>query len=258
MNTLNDALHQVDTLDELAERDSPLHRLHPLTKLLLTLFFLVSVTSCPNHTPGRLLLFLIIPMAAARSAQVPGGLLLKRLAAAMPFALFAAVTNLLFDAKLLFYMGPLPVTGGMLSSASILLKTLLSVGAVLLLVSVTPVIRLVSELTRLGVPEFFCLQFFLTFRYLSVLLETAGEMHTAYVLRTGRSGGIRMQDMGFFLGQLLLKSYDRAGRVFCAMKCRGYSGSFRVGRTARIPGSERLLLLLGAVLLAALRFCPLP
>jgi cobalt/nickel transport system permease protein len=35
--------------------------------------------------------------------------------------------------------------------------------------------------------------------------------------------GIAMKDMGSFTGQLLLRSFDRAERIYNAMKCRGYA-----------------------------------
>ena len=44
-----------------------------------------------------------------------------------------------------------------------------------------------------------------------------------------------MKHMGSFAGSLLLRSFDRAGRVYSAMKCRGYGRQFRreVGRPWR-------------------------
>jgi cobalt/nickel transport system permease protein len=53
-------------------------------------------------------------------------------------------------------------------------------------------------------------------------------MNTAYCLRnTGRKGIemrplLQLRDMGSFTGQLLIRSFDRADRIYNAMKCRGY------------------------------------
>ena len=51
-------------------------------------------------------------------------------------------------------------------------------------------------------------------------------MALAYRLRSNGEKGIRMKDMGSFLGQLLLRSFDRAERVYTAMACRGFSGRY--------------------------------
>lgn len=40
-----------------------------------------------------------------------------------------------------------------------------------------------------------------------------------------------MKDMGIFVGQLLLKSFDRAESIYVAMKCRGYDGNLSVCQT---------------------------
>ena len=42
-----------------------------------------------------------------------------------------------------------------------------------------------------------------------------------------------MRHMGSFVGQLLIRSSDRAERVYAAMKCRGYPGI--APRSARVP-----------------------
>jgi cobalt/nickel transport system permease protein len=41
-----------------------------------------------------------------------------------------------------------------------------------------------------------------------------------------------MRHMGSFVGQLLIRSFDRAERIYAAMKCRGYPG--RTAQTAHI------------------------
>jgi cobalt/nickel transport system permease protein len=48
-------------------------------------------------------------------------------------------------------------------------------------------------------------------------------MYIAYSLRGPRRRGIAFADMGPFVGQLLLKIFDRADRIYNAMKCRGYA-----------------------------------
>jgi hypothetical protein len=70
----------------------------------------------------------------------------------------------------------------------------------------------------------------MTYRYLSVLWDEAAAMVTAYTLRCG-GAGIGIKDSGPFLGRLLLRGFDRAGRVYQAMKCRGY-GEFPAGSGA--------------------------
>ena len=103
--------------------------------------------------------------------------------------------------------------------------------AALLLVAVTPFTQLTGQLRRMHVPEIFVTLFEMIYRYIGVLLEEASSMYTAYMLRSTEYKGLQMRHMGSFVGQMLIRSFDRADRVFAAMKCRGYP--FRTPEPAR-------------------------
>jgi cobalt/nickel transport system permease protein len=101
--------------------------------------------------------------------------------------------------------------------------------AALILIAATSFPDLIGQLTRMGMPKIFGLQLAMTWRYISVLLGEAAAMTTAYLLRSRDQGGIRMRDMGSFLGQLLMRSFDRAEKVYAVMKCRGFEGAYSGG-----------------------------
>jgi cobalt/nickel transport system permease protein len=153
---------------------------------------------------------------------------------ALPFALMGGIGNLIWMRDAAFTLWGLPVSYGMVSFVSIMLKTLLSVFAVLILIATTSFVEVVYQLGRLGMPSIICLQFVMTYRYLSVLLSEASSMLTAYSLRSPGQRGIKMKDTGSFLGQLILRSFDRADRVYQAMKCRSFQGTYQ-GRKAEHP-----------------------
>jgi cobalt/nickel transport system permease protein len=83
-----------------------------------------------------------------------------------------------------------------------------------------------------------------------VLLEEAQAMYTAYILRSsGKTAA--MKDMGPLLGTLLLRGLDRADRVYSAMRCRGFNGTFFAERKA-LKAAD--VLYCAAVCVAALFF----
>jgi cobalt/nickel transport system permease protein len=180
--------------------------------------------------------------------------LVKRLATALPFALMGGIGNLIGMRSTAFTLGSVPVSYGMVSFVSIMLKTLFSVLAVLILIATTSFVEVVHQLERLGVPSIICLQFVMSYRYLSVLLKEASSMLTAYALRSPGQRGIRMKHTGGFLGQLILRSFDRAGRVYQAMKCRGFHGVCRAGKTDLPKIRDWLYIALFLPLLFTLRF----
>jgi cobalt/nickel transport system permease protein len=136
-----------------------------------------------------------------------------------------------------------------------MMKTLLSVFAVLLLIATTPFTAISCQLTRMGLPKIAALQLVMTYRYIGTLLREAGAMFTAYTLRSPVSRGVLMKDMGTFVGQLVFRSFDRAGRVYAAMRCRGFDGVYRsAGACPPLRMSEAASATLVCALIIAARF----
>jgi cobalt/nickel transport system permease protein len=183
--------------------------------------YIVTVVSFPGRNVSGLAAFLLYPAVLLPLSGLPLRPLLIRLLPALPFSLLGGLGNLVVLRESAFFWGPLNVTVGMVSFVSILLKTALTVFALLILMASTPFPQLLSRMRALGVPRLICLQLALTFRYLSVLGAEAAAMAAAYTLRGG-GRGIALKDSGFFLGQLILRSFDRAGRIYQAMRCRGF------------------------------------
>ncbi|MDR2159291.1 MAG: cobalt ECF transporter T component CbiQ [Treponema sp.] len=222
----------IDHLERLAGGDTVIHRLHPLAKILAVFTYVGIIVSFPSRNLSGLTAYLFFPAVLFPLSLTPLRAVLPRLWAALPFALIGGTANLFLLRDTVFYLGPAAVTAGLLSFCSIMLKTLLSVTAVLLLAATTSFADINRQLGRMGMPKILALQFVMTWRYLTVLTGEAAAMSTAYLLRSPGRDRLLMRDMGSFLGQLLIRSFDRAERVYRAMKCRGFDGVYR-GRTGR-------------------------
>lgn len=220
---------KITLLEDVAEKNTCIHRLHPFTKLVCTLCYLIAVVSFPSGQPGKLLFFIFYPALLLPLAEIPFRLFFQRLLLALPFCLLGGLSNL-FNTLPAFSAGVFVITQGMLACTSILVKTLLCVCAVLLLAASTPMSLLAAALRRCHVPAVFILLLMMIYRYISLLLEEAGRMYMAYRLRSGRTAGVALQDCGSFVGSLLLRSFDRAERVWTAMQCRS-------GGSASLPPS---------------------
>jgi cobalt/nickel transport system permease protein len=156
--------------------------------------------------------------------EIPFRPLLKYLLIALPFTLFAGISNLIFQKEIAFYIWNLGISQGMISFSSLLLKSFLTVMAVLLLISTTSMDDLLYTMIDCKVPSIIVVQIMMTYRFIGVLLEEVSNMYHAYILRAPKEKGIKMKDMGPFLGQLIIRSFDRAERIYEAMKCRGFNG----------------------------------
>lgn len=212
----------IGRLEELAEGGSGIHTLSAFSKLFVTLVYIILVVSFSPYDLSGSLVFLLYPVIITAIGEIPGRLIIRRLLVTLPFVAFAGISNLLLDRAVYLQAGGLVITYGMLSGASILFKMVLTVWAVLLLIATTPFLKISRVCAVLPVPELLVTIMELIYRYLSVLLEEAVAMYHGYILRCPGAKGIRIPDMGAFLGQLILRSMKRAERIYDAMKCRGY------------------------------------
>jgi cobalt/nickel transport system permease protein len=228
----------IDHLERLAGGDTVIHRLHPLAKILAVSVYVIVIVSFPPWNLSGLAAYFFFPALLFPFSRSPPRAVLPRLLAALPFALMGGLANLFLLRDTIFYLGPLRVTTGALSFCSIMVKTLLSVTAVLLLAATTSFADISRELGRLGMPKLLALQFVMTWRYLTVLTGEAAAMSAARLLRAPGQTSLRMGDMGSFLGQLLIRSFDRAERVYRAMKCRGFDGVYRGGPRRRFRPAD--------------------
>ena len=141
---------------------------------------------------------------------------------ALPFVLFAGISNIIFNREKIILFSNIIVTAGVLSFITLIIRTVLSVWAVLLLIATTKFTDLTKQLIKVHVPVFLVNLIEMIYRYIGVLVAEASTMITAYRLRNPGYKWPHIKHMGSFMGHLFLRSFDRAQRVYDAMKCRGY------------------------------------
>ncbi len=258
MADIRSKLNELYSLEQLAAGRTALHRLHPLSKMAVTAVYLLCVASFDRGAVVRLLPYLFYPALVLSLAEIPYRMIARRAWVALPFCLFAGVSNLLLDRRVGAVVLGVPLSAGLLSLCSLLLRTLLCVSAVLILVAVTPFSALTGQLRRLGVPGLVVSLLEMTYRYIGVLAGEAAAMVTAYRLRGNGARWPALRYFGPFVGQLLLRSADRAERVYQAMQCRLYGR--RDARRAQAPfaAADWLFLLAGCGSCLLFRFFDLP
>ena len=228
MSALSDGWLDFGRLDDLARRDSPIHRLDARIKVIVCLVFVLVVASFGPYQLLPLLILLPFPLAVLLAARLPFGFLAKRLALVAPFALMVGIFNPWLDRRLLVEWGPLAISAGWISFAAIVLRFLLSVGSALLLIAVTGFPQICQALKRLGVPGVFVTQLLFLYRYIFVLGDEARRLVRARALRSFRGRGQGVKVYGALLAQLLWRSIDRAQRVHQAMLGRGFDHEVRL------------------------------
>ncbi len=231
-------------LDSLSYKQSFVHRLDPRVKTIVTLVFVVTVVSFPQQELSGLLSFFVYPVFLIALGEIPVGFIARKLVIVSPFVFMVAIFNPLFDRTPAVELYGITVTRGWVSFLSIIVKFILTISTALLLIATTSFVGICEGLSRMKVPEVFVVQLMLLYRYLFVLIEEALRMVRA---RDSRSFGKKGHGVKTFInlvGILLVRTIQRADRIYSAMLSRGYSGTIPQRRTHRIKAKEVLYLLI--------------
>lgn len=243
MTAIEQTVYDFRRFDLLASGDSMIHRLDGRAKVLVTLVFSLTVVSFDRYTFSALLPFLLFPVVITVAAALPTGFMLRKTLLVALLALAIGIGNPLFDREIRIWVGEIGISGGWLSSASLLFRSFLTISAALLLIATTRFTTICTSLERLGLPAVLVRQFQLMYRYLFVLADETIRVLRARELRSsGRAGG-GLRAFSSLVGHLLLRSWERSERLHLAMLCRGGYGSVVPRRPDRFDRASWLYLL---------------
>ncbi|MBO6040761.1 MAG: cobalt ECF transporter T component CbiQ [Oscillospiraceae bacterium] len=226
MNKMQKALHELAEMDELAARSSPIHALHPAAKLITTIVYILITLSFDKYDLSGLVPMLLFPILLFTASGVEVRTCFYKLRIVLPLVMAVGLFNPFFDRTIILRLGSLAVSGGVISMLTLMLKGMFCLMASFLLMATTPIDSLCAALRQLHVPKMLVTLLLLTYRYVGVMTEELAVMTDAYHLRAPGQKGIHISAWGSFLGQLLLRSMDRAQELYAAMLLRGYNQQF--------------------------------
>ena len=258
MSKLTKARSELLELDALAAGNSPIHTLHPVAKLLTTVFYIYTVVSFPKYDLTGLTVMVLYPVILYQIAGIRVSDCFYRLRVVLPLVCMVGLVNPFLDQKVLLYLGTIPITGGILSMLTLMLKGVFSLMASFLLIATTSMDSLCAGLRKLHVPAILTTLLLLTYRYIGLMIEQVSIMTESYALRAPNQTGIHFSAWGSFLGQLLLRSQDRAQELYESMLLRGFSGEFYYARIPNARVKDYLFCLGSFAVLAVARFYDLP
>ena len=241
-------------MDELAAGSSPIHGLCAPAKLLTTIAYIAVVLSFHKYELSGLVVMLLYPVLLFQLSGVSVGSFFYKLRIVLPLVMAVGLFNPFYDREILLRVGSVAVSGGVISMVTLMLKGVLCLMASFLLMATTPIDALCAALRRLHVPGLFLSLLLLTCRYVGVMTEEVAVMSDAYALRAPGQRGVHFRAWGSFLGQLLLRSMDRAEELYAAMLLRGYHEHFHYAEAAPCTARDAAFLIFSAALFALLRF----
>lgn len=242
-------------IDRFSRMASCIHRLDTRIKIVLALLFIVLVVTTP---PRRLLVFVIdagLLLWITALARLPLRQVLRRAAMVLPFSAFVALgVPFVHGGNTITLLGLHLSVAGLWLLIGATIKSTLAAMALILLMATTPFHAILGGFRALGIPSILVDILSLTHRYLFLFLEEAARLRRAAIARGYAPKWLPQAIIvGRLIGNLFLRSYERAERVYGAMRLRGYNGSLPTSSPASLRFSEGLILVVMILLLGTVR-----
>ena len=222
MDRLSRARSGLREMDALAAGGSPIHRLHPLSKLLVTVLYIVTVTSFPKYELSGLTVMVLYPVLLLQISEIPVSHCFYRLRFVLPLVCAVGLANPFLDRAVLLTLGRIPVTGGVVSMVTLMMKGTFSLLASFVLIAATPIDQLCAALRSIHVPGILATLLLLTYRYIGLMLGEAAAMAQAYQLRAPNQRGLHISAWGSFWASFCCEAWT--GRRSCTGVC--FCGAF--------------------------------
>ncbi len=202
-------------IDRYASLDSPLHLLEARTKLVGFTGLIIAVLWIPAGRDFAFFAYFFLTAILMGISQIPLTYIVGRTLMILPFIILAGLAA---------------PWKGMAGLSALFLRAVLCLMILIILTNTTRFVELLRGLRKLGCPRILVFNLSFLYRYLFVLTDEVLRMRQARdCRRIGRAPmKAELKLLGSMLGTLLVRSFERAERMYQAMLSRGYSGEFQV------------------------------
>ena len=251
-------------------RKSVVHRIDGRAKILMTLVIVVYAVSLPRLDAlnfQKLAILETYLVALLLLSRLEFSYIAIRFAIAMPFGLGLAILQPFLRQPFIpeytvLFMLPFGLSAtreGALFGVIIFAKFLVSITAVILLSSTTSLSELVASARRMGMPKEMALLFTMMVRYLFVFSNMLGRIRRAQMTRCFELLNKKvpriwtLQQIGYTISSMFIRSYEQGERTYQSMLCRGYNaeGHVYVGRKNLRISDVSFLVLTAGIIIAA-------
>ena len=227
------------TLGQFFPGSSPIHKLDPRTKILLSMLFIVTVFVANN--PISFLALILSVVIITSVSRISIGVIMKVVKPIIFILVITAFINVFMTSgdgePLISFLGVSVYKEGIIRAVFMALRVMvLIIGTSLLLTYTTSPISLtdgleslLSPLKKIGVPvHTFAMMMSIALRFIPTLIEETEKIMNAQKSRGAdfTSGGLvkRAKALIPLLLPLIVSSFNRAEELATAMECRCYRG----------------------------------
>lgn len=214
-------------IDRYASLDSQMHRFDPRAKIIAFLFLIFSLVLIPDLKVALIGLFFAIFLLIL--SRIPISFVLSYMKWVAMFVLsFFVILAFTFPGEELAKFYFLSITAEGLYTGSLI--TIRAFSAVILIFPMIGTMRFdttIKALDSLKIPNSLVQMLMFTYRYIFVFVDEFQRIWTAMESRGFklRTTLYALRTIGKAVGMLFVRSYERAERVYQAMRSRGYTGN---------------------------------
>ncbi len=227
-------------------------------QLISTLFFLVAMLSLPILDINSLILFIIFPIIECSYSSISYVKIIKRSTIVIPFVFLIGIFNPIFDQRVVLKIFDINITAGWISFISIIFRAMLSTQVVLILIYRSGFNNICHSFQHLGVPSIFTNQLMFAYHYIFIMVQEALSMQRARKARGYGNNNYSFKMWGVIVGQLLLRTMDRASMIHKAMLSRGFSGHIETKNIMKWGINDNIYLTSWLFVFIILRFVNIP
>lgn len=242
---------------ELPEEKSLFHKIHPLAKLTVTILFLVLVTSSARDHLNAVLQMGLWLYAYALIGGLSAGQCFRKMWGLFVLLFFVGIANPILDRVPALTLGGLVISRGMIAFISLFLKGALALLCAYFLAVTTGMNGILSALLNLRIPVLLINVIYLIYRYLGLMIQEASDVWTAYRLRAPGQKGIHFSVWGSLVGSMLIRSMDKAEKVYQSMELRGYRPEETFAGEEKWGKESTIYLIVCLLSLIVFRFFPI-
>ena len=239
MKDIGETIYNIRRIDTLGDMDTPIHRINGAIKIIVTLMYIIRILSLKSFTFLDMLVILSYPVILFLLGNIPFKFILTKVIIVLPIALGISIVNLMINFS--YYQ--------IIFSLIIIVRFSLTLIGALLLIVTTGMENLAVGFRKLKIPKIIVSEIVLLYRYIILMLEEALSIKSAYELRTLDKKSMTMGDWGQIMGQMLLKSIDRAENIYSAMKLRGFQGDYISDSSDKLKARDYIYLIVWVLVL---------
>ena len=246
-------------IDKFAYQDSPVHRIDGRVKFLTVVIFTAFVLSLPPGSFTVLTCYAVGPFTVLVLGKIPLKFVFRQILLISPFILVLALSCPFYDrTAAAVALGPFVwhISAGWLRCFAILGKFIVTMMALIALVSTTRFADLLVAMQKLGTPKILIVQLGFLYRYIFVLIDKAHHILRARAVRKLRrlAPSRELKVAASMIGSLFVRSIDTAERINIAMQARGFSGTWPATARLKLRPADFIFAAIAAAFIAIVFF----